>query len=208
MRKHILAGLLIVSLLVLSVSVVRFVRGVPPAFEIDPQKTKGAPDAPVFLLLYSDFACPYCAKLGPVLDKTLASHPGSLKIVFKHFPLKMHPPALLAAEASECAARQGKFWVYHDILFAQNRIWYGAIEPRVLFVEYARRLGLNEKSFGECSASEEVKKAVDKDIAEARQFYLPGTPALVLNGKRQIFSLEPDKIESAVSAELKKRGGK
>ena len=94
----------------------------PPSIEVtaDPSRLRGDPRAPVTIVEFSDFSCPFCRKAEGIVTEVLAKYPGQVKLGYRDFPLEMlHPQAELAAEASRCAADQGKYWEYHDLLFAR-----------------------------------------------------------------------------------------
>lgn len=200
--RYFLAGVLIVVLTMGSVAATRWVRGMPKAVEPESWKVKGDPNAKNFIVDYSDFACSYCSKISLILDEALKDYPKDLKIIFKHYPLRMHPASMPAAEASECAADQGKFWEYHDILFQNQSDWAPSKEPAALFIEYAGRLGLDKDKFKQCLNSHVKKDGVEKNRLEGRRFYVSGTPTLILNGRKSIFAYKPEDLKSIIRKEI------
>jgi protein-disulfide isomerase len=138
---------------------------------------RGRVEAPVTLVLFSDFECPWCGKLEPVLADLLASNQEKVRIVFKHLPLPMHPQAEPAALAAIAAQRQGKFWEMHDALF-QITNW----TPTVID-ETAQRIGLNMEKFHSDMASQEVQMQLAKDQTDAQAADVSATPSLFINGK-------------------------
>lgn len=150
----------------------------PPRIEVasDPARLRGNPKAPVIIVEFSDFQCPYCRRVQPTLKELLAKYEGRVSLSYRDFPLlQIHPQAQLAAEASRCAAEQGKFWEYHDLLFA------GKLERDGL-LEDARNLKLDEKQFDTCLSSGKYKPQIEKDLQEGTGAGVSGTPGFFING--------------------------
>jgi protein-disulfide isomerase len=146
--------------------------------------SRGAADAPVTLVEFSDFECPHCGRAHGILNELLGAHP-DVRLVFKHCPLLMHPRAVPAARAAEAARTQGKFWEMHDLLFEHQR----ALEDADL-EGYARQLGLDLERFRADLASPEVHARVEADRDEAARVGVQGTPTIFVNGRRFEESLE------------------
>jgi Protein-disulfide isomerase len=138
---------------------------------------RGKVDAPVTLVVFSDFECPWCGKLEPVLAELQARNPDKLRIIFKHLPLPMHPYAEPAALAAIAAQKQGKFWEMHDALF-QTANW----TPNTID-ETALRIGLNMEKFRTDLASPELQAQLAKDKNDAMSADVIATPSLFINGK-------------------------
>lgn len=138
---------------------------------------QGKIDAPVTLIVFSDFECPWCGKLEPVLKQLLDSNPDKVRIVFKHLPLPMHAQAEPAALAAIAAQRQGKFWQMHDLLF-QTTAW----SPTVID-ETAQKVGLDMVQFKADLASQETQMQLAKDKTDAQQADVASTPSLFVNGR-------------------------
>lgn len=138
---------------------------------------RGKIDAPVTLVVFSDFECPWCGKLEPVLADLLAQNPTKLRIIFKHLPLPMHPQAEPAALAAIAAQRQDKFWEMHDALF-QTANWTPATID-----ETAQRLGLNMEKFRADMASQDILMQLNKDRTDAQAADVNSTPSLFINGR-------------------------
>ena len=151
----------------------------PPKVEVsaDPSRLKGKPDAPVRIVEFSDFQCPYCQAVEPTLKELLAKYDGRVSLGYRDFPLPMHSQAQLAAEASRCAADQGKFWEYHDLLLSNPSMLH---EPGL--IENARKLGLDEKEFVSCLKTGKFRDQVQSDAQEGEQAGVRGTPAFFING--------------------------
>jgi protein-disulfide isomerase len=152
----------------------------PPKVKVayDSARLRGNPKAPVIIVEFSDFQCPYCRKAQPILKDLLAKYEGRVSVAYRDFPLReIHPQAQLAAEASRCASEQGKFWEYHDLLFANpDKL------DRQGLLEHSRSLKLDEKQFDSCLASGKYKAKIDEDIQEGSQAGVSGTPGFFING--------------------------
>jgi protein-disulfide isomerase len=145
--------------------------------DINGAPMRGAENAPVTLVLFSDFECPWCGKLEPTLAELLTKNPDKLRIVFKHLPLPMHQQAEPAALAAIAAQKQGKFWEMHDALF-QTTNW----TPTVID-ETAQRVGLNMAQYKADVASQEVQMQLAKDKADAQAADVVATPSMFVNGR-------------------------
>jgi protein-disulfide isomerase len=147
---------------------------------------KGMERAPITIVKFEDFECPFCKSVQPTLTELVKRYHGKVRLVHKDLPLAaIHPQAQLAAEAARCAGEQGKFWEYHDALYRNS--------PKLAAVDlhtYAKGAGLNTASFDQCLASGRNKVGVQKDYAEAAQLGLTGTPAFFING-REISGAQP-----------------
>lgn len=143
----------------------------------------GDPNASVVIREYSDFQCPYCQKFtNEVMPKLRAALPEGVRFEFHQFPLEsIHPNARAAAEASECAGRQGQFWAFHDDLFA-NRGWVNQPNPNPAFLAVAGKLKLDAPKFSACLAARDGKAAVDAGLAEGEDVGVNGTPSVFVNG--------------------------
>lgn len=140
---------------------------------------KGPAEAPITIVEFSDYQCPFCARSEPLVKEALAAYPTQAKLVFKHYPLtSIHPQAMPAALAAAAAQKQGKFWEMHEKLFANQR----ALAPEQL-TQYARELGLDAKQFEADMKSDEVKALVQEDIAMAQRAGVRGTPTIFVNGR-------------------------
>src|SRR5262249_54625145 len=133
---------------------------------------------PVTIVEFSDFQCPYCKKSEETLGDLLAKYKGRVKLAYLDFPLReIHPQAEQAAEAARCAGEQGKFWEYHDTLFAdQSKLDEASLAER------ARNLKLDERAFQTCLAGGKFKNSVEADIQQGNKIGVAGTPAYFING--------------------------
>ena len=137
---------------------------------------KGPEKAPITIIEFADFECPYCAKALDTVEAVLAAYPGKIRFVFRHYPLSFHPKAPKAAEAAACADEQGQFWKFHDALFASQELDLDAMKQQ------AQHAGLDAKKFAECLDSGHALKVVQRDLAAGQQAGVSGTPAFFING--------------------------
>jgi protein-disulfide isomerase len=151
-----------------------------PKVEItyDSDRLRGNPKAPVVIVEFADFQCPYCQAAEPTLKNILVKYNGRVALAFRDLPLRqLHPLAETAAEAARCAGEQGKFWQYHDFLFASS----SSVEHENLLRE-ARQLNLYESQFGSCLTGEKYKTLIQRDFDDAVRAGASGTPSFFING--------------------------
>lgn len=159
----------------------------------------GDPDAMLTLLEYGDYECPACIRAEPLVQQLVASHPGRVCLVFRHFPLlEIHPHAELAAEAAEAAAAQGRFWPMHHLLFAQVH----QLKPAAL-VGYARFLGLDVNRFNAEMADRIYTQRVQEHRRAGERSGLRSTPAFFLNGRAVDVCMGFEKLQEAVRVALR-----
>jgi protein-disulfide isomerase len=152
----------------------------PPSVDVayDPARVKGEPNAPVTIIEFSDFQCPFCRQAEGTLQAVLAKYGSNVKLAYMDFPLReIHPRAQSAAEAARCAGEQGKFWEYHDVLYSDQ----SKLDPPAL-VASASALGLNAQAFQLCLDSGRFKSKIDADLAEGQKVGVSGTPGFFVNG--------------------------
>lgn len=153
-------------------------------FAIEP-RIKGNADADLALVEYSDFQCPYCSQAAVAIDDLIENFGDQFSFEYRHFPLRsIHPNAQLAAQASEAAGIQGKFWEMHDLLFERQQEWSESFNAKKQFTDYAEELDLNTDRFRYDLDSDEVKKQVNDDAKEAELLGLQGTPSFILDGEQ------------------------
>ena len=139
---------------------------------------KGPAKAPIEMIEFSDFQCPFCQRANPTVDQVLHAYGDRIRFVYRHFPLPNHPNARPAAEAAQCAAEQGKFWPYHDKLFASG----GRLSDSDL-KQHAAELGLDTQTFNACVDGRKSKAQVDADLQAGEEAGVNGTPAFFINGR-------------------------
>jgi protein-disulfide isomerase len=153
---------------------------------------RGTKDAPVTLVEYGDFQCPYCRRAEGVVRKLLQAFGDDLRLVWRHLPVpQLHPDAQLAAEAAEAAGLQGAFWEMHDTLLAHQ------LELRPLdLVRYAKDLGLDVEPFRDGLSRHTYAKRIAEDIATAEASGVTRTPTFFINGKRHDGDYDIDTLAS------------
>lgn len=162
---------------------------------------KGNPDAEVVLIKYSDFQCPACAAFVPVVNEVLADYGDSVRFEYRHFPLmQIHPFAEQAARAAEAAGQQGKFYEYHDALFANQAAWSSSVNPAQFFVRFAEELDLDMQEFTRHQRSPLLREKVRSEFEEARAAGFTGTPTFTLNGERMNISTYQDFRDQVAAA--------
>jgi protein-disulfide isomerase len=163
---------------------------------------RGPANAPVTIVEFSDFQCPYCGRLIPTLEQVKAKYGDKIRIVFRQFPLPMHPNAQKAAEASLCANEQGKFWELHDAMFKnQQELAVDSLKTK------AAALGLKPDVFNQCLDSGKYVAKVQEDQKAGTAAGVNGTPAMFINGRFLSGAVPLDQITSVIDEELKRKGG-
>ncbi|MCB9728571.1 MAG: thioredoxin domain-containing protein [Deltaproteobacteria bacterium] len=147
--------------------------------EVEGAGTKGAADAPITIVEFSDFQCPYCSRVGSPLEQLVAKYPKQVRVVFRNFPLDFHKNAQKAAEAALAANAQGRFWDMHDIMFQNQK----NLEVSNLLA-YAEQIGLDMDKFKADLDSGKYAAAVKADIAEGQRVGVRGTPTVLINGRK------------------------
>ena len=161
---------------------------------------KGPSAAPVTIVEFSDFQCPFCSKAEETVTKVLKTYDGKVRVVFRDFPLPFHPQAQKAAEAAHCAGDQGKYWEMHEKLFANQK----ALEPPAL-KGYAKDLGLDQGKFDRCLDSGDKAKVVDSNRKAGEKVGVTGTPAFFVNGY-QLSGAQPfEEFKSIIDSELARK---
>ena len=155
--------------------------------------SKGSEKAEVTIVKFEDFQCPYCKAVQPNFEEVLKRYDGKVRLIHKDLPLdQIHPQARQAAEAARCADDEGKFWQYHDKLYASAP----KAAPEDL-KSYAKEVGLNDNSFEKCLSTGKYKGSVQKDVDEGARLGLTGTPIFFING-REISGAQPIEAFTAI----------
>jgi protein-disulfide isomerase len=159
--------------------------------------SKGSKSAPIEIIEFSDFQCPFCQRADPTVQQVLSTYGDRIRFVYRHYPLPNHPSARPAAEAAACANEQGKFWQYHDRLFANpSKLADGDLK------QHAAELGLNAAQFNSCVDSRKFRPQVDADLKAGEEAGVSGTPAFFING-RMISGAQPfDVFKKVIDEEL------
>ncbi len=158
---------------------------------------KGPENAPVVIYQFSEFQCPFCAKVEPTIKQVEEAYGDKVRIIFKNRPLSFHADAKLASEAALAAGAQGKFWEMHEILFANQKSL-----KREALIEYATQLGLDVAKFTADLDNHTYAAQVEAEIADAEKAGASGTPTFVINGKKFVGAQPFDKFKEQIDAAL------
>lgn len=167
----------------------------------DSDHIKGGDNAKVVLVEYSDFECSFCARVQPTLQQIEETYGDDVQLVFRHYPLSFHSQAQKAAEASECASEQGKFWEMHDKLFEMNSAGTLGVAS---FKTAAGELGLTQSQFDNCLDSGKYAQAITNSLTEGTALGVQGTPATFVNGQLISGAVPYEQFASVIDAELAK----
>lgn len=170
----------------------------PVPIPVDGSPVKGPVDGRITIVEFSDFECPYCSLAVKDIYTLMAAYPNDVKLIFKQFPLSMHPNAPLAAAASLAAKEQGKFWELHDLMFANFR----KISRDNILV-WAKQIGLDMERFKNDLASTKYQSIIKKDVADGEAVGVYGTPAFFINGKHYNGQVTLESLKPILDAELK-----
>ncbi len=160
----------------------------------------GNPKAGVTIIEFSDYECPFCKRAEHTVQDVLKTYGDKVRLVYRDYPLPFHAHAMPAANAANCANAQGKFWPYHDKLFASDDLSDEKLKA------FADELKLDRKKFDDCLAKQEFKAAIEKDIADGSQAGVTGTPAFFINGRLLSGAQPIEKFKEVIDDELS-RGG-
>jgi protein-disulfide isomerase len=167
----------------------------PPRHHVDVESTdpvKGPMSAPITIVEYSDYQCPFCARVNPTLDRIMQTYGDKVRIVFKDFPLPNHAEAPKASEAAHCAGEQGKYWELHDRLFANQQ----ALQiPQIK--QYAATLALDMNAFNQCLDSGKHASRVEENMKTGEALGVASTPTLYVNG-RPVVGAQPFEFFKAI----------
>ena len=171
-----------------------------PRIDISLKNTsvRGPAGAPLVLVEYADYECPYCQQVQPTLDRLEAAFKGKIAFAYKDLPLPMHPHAQKAAEASQCAGLQGKYWEYHDLLLKTKSLDVPQLKAG------ARQLELEPAAFDKCLDNGERAEAIKAVQDEAQKLGLQGTPSFFLNGRFFSGNLSYEQMRQMLEDELKR----
>lgn len=189
-RIYLLTGAVLTGFLVGVVLVLRILGPKPPSLGEDFSKSQGPAQAPVQMIEYSDFECPACSAAQPVLQKLRDRYPDKVRLVYQHYPLDGHRQSPLAHHAAECAARQKKFWPFHDRLYRDQSVWSKTEGPLLeIFLRFALEQGLNVDEFARCLSDTSVERTILEEKTAGSGLGVKSTPSFFVNGKFVIGAL-------------------
>jgi protein-disulfide isomerase len=161
---------------------------------------KGPAKAPITIITWSDYECPFCKRAEPTVEQVLKAYPDKVRLVFRNYPLPFHQHARPAANGALCANAQGKFWEYHDKAFAAQDLSDANLK------KLAGEVGLDQKKFDECFDKKQFDAEIQKDIDDGSAAGVSGTPAFFVNG-RMISGAQPfEKFKEIIDQELASKG--
>jgi protein-disulfide isomerase len=171
----------------------------PPrvAVSTDDDAAKGPDKAPVTIVEFSDFQCPFCSRAETTVLEVLKKYGDKVRLVYRDYPLPMHPNAEGAAEAAECAKDQGKFWEMHNAMFANQQKLASAD-----LVETAGGLGMDKDKFKACLDGGKKKDEVQKDAADGQKYGVSGTPTFFINGIKVVGAQDISSFAEIIDQEL------
>ena len=153
----------------------------------------GEADAPIVIIEFSDFGCPYCKESVETLQKLIENNPGKIRLYYRHAVPSSKEDSFLAALAAECANEQGRFWEMHDLLFDASPDFS---ESRL--EQLADQLKLDEKQFSECLSSRKYEERVKADFEEAQKLQISGTPTFIINGRMLFGTQTLERLQTLV----------
>ena len=174
-----------------------------------PPNVRGNPNAPVTVEEFADFQCPSCGFYYPELKKIEAEYGDRLRVVFRQTPLlPKHQYALVAAQASEAAGLQGKFWEMHDKLYENQKTWSDSKDVVPLFVDYAKQIGLDTDRFMRDLNGEAVAVRIFQDGKRSHALGIPSTPTFYVNGKEATGDMwKPENLRIMINDALRGASG-
>lgn len=170
---------------------------VPPIQAGEP--LRGNPEATIDVIEYSDFECPFCVRHLDSINRLLTEYGDRVRLAYRHFPLSFHPEAQKAAEASECAEEQGKFWEMHDKIFEANTAQNMGVGT---WKQAAADLGLNTGQFDDCLDTGKYAQAVQDQLAEGQKSGVEGTPATFINGQLVSGAVPYEQLKAVIDQAL------
>lgn len=175
----------------------------PPVIEVGTggRPMLGPPTAPIMIIEFSDYECPFCKRAEPAMEQVLNTYKDKIKFVYRHYPLPFHQHARPASEAALCANAQGKYWEYHKKVFASASLTEDTLK------QIGKDVGLDAAKFDTCLKNHEMAKEIDKDLEDGQSVGVNGTPAFFING-RMLSGAQPfEKFKEIIDSELAGAGG-
>lgn len=164
----------------------------------EPAMTRGTLPAPVVIVEFSDYQCPFCRRASQALAAVLPEFAGRVAVVFKDFPLSIHPRARAAHEAARCAGPHGRYWAYHERLFAGQPHF-----ERADLIRYAVEVGLDGAAFARCLDDRRFAAAVEADVAQGRALGIRQTPTFLINGRMLVGAHPADTFRAVIAEALR-----
>ncbi len=173
----------------------------PPRVEVAAEgPSKGPANAPVTIVEFSDYECPYCSRAEEVVNRVMKDYDGKVRLVYRDYPLPIHPQAQKAAEAANCAGDQGKYWEMHEKLFAnQQALGVDALKG------YAKDLKLDDAKFDKCLDSGEKAKGIEESKKAGEKLGVTGTPAFFINGLQLTGAQPYEEFKTLIDGELARK---
>ena len=176
-------------------------------FTDDNDPAVGPADAKVTVRVFGDFQCPACGAAEPGFDYVRKTYGDKVRFVWDDFPLtELHPNAMVSANAARCAEEQGKFWEYHDRLYAAQNDWANLADPKPKLIAYAQGLGLDSTKFSACLSAQTYAGKIQADMNEGSSNNVDATPTFFVNNAREVGSLQTDQWDQVIQASLKNAG--
>jgi protein-disulfide isomerase len=166
--------------------------------EVGNAPTRGPKNAPITVVLFSDFECPFCGRVEPSIAELEKAYPGKVRVAWKNMPLSFHKNAKPAAEAALAAHEQGKFWQMHEILFKNQRALMASDLEK-----YAKEIGLDLGKFKAAMDSHKFAAQVEADAKQGESLGVSGTPAAFVNGRLVSGAQPPEEFKKVAEAALK-----
>lgn len=163
----------------------------------DDDAVRGPENAPVTIIEFSDYQCPFCGRAEATINQILETYPTQVKVIFRDFPLGFHQHAQKAAEAAECAGEQGKYWEMHDKLFENQR----ALDVDSL-KKYAAEIGLDTETFNSCLDNGDMASEVQKDFQDGQAAGVSGTPTFFINGEKLVGAQPFSAFKAVIDSKL------
>lgn len=171
----------------------------------DPAGAKGNPEAPITIVEFSEYECPYCQRyVSEAYEQIFEEYSDRVYYVFRDFPLPFHSHAQQLAEAARCAGDQNAYWEMHDLIFAERDDWVGSEDAGDWLASVMAKLGLDASAFQTCLDSGKYVQAVEDDIALGKSVGISGTPSFFINGQMLVGAQPFTAFQSIIDKELEK----
>ena len=215
-NRHLIVGIIGVTVLIfagLVFAIIKAPSDTPSgsvdeklSFQDQEDPAQGPKDANVVVRVFEDFQCPACRLAEGGFHYALEKYKDRVKFIWNDFPLtSIHPQARLGANAARCAEDQGKFWEYHDLLYAKQMEWVKESNPKSFFIDYATSLGINKETFTACVNVQAEDRKVLNDLEEGNRNNVNATPTVFINNHRY-FAMTPAEWDVAIELAIKNAG--